>query len=63
MAFPGPTQFRFNQEQKKILTEYWEKGMQTCSKNLTSMISECAITVDCTVEQVKVSEKGEILIA
>ena len=49
------TQFRFSEEQRKTLTEYWENGMQTCSKSITAMIKECATNAGCTVEQVMVS--------
>ena len=49
------TQFRFSEEQRKTLVEYWEKGMQTCSKSMVNMIGECATTAGCSVEQVKVS--------
>lgn len=49
------TLFRFSPEQKKFLLSYWEeKGMQTCSKELSSVISDCAATVGCSPEQVKV---------
>ena len=51
----GTTQFRFSEEQKKTLMEYWEKGMQTCSRSRATMIEECATTAGCTAEQVKVS--------
>ena len=29
----GMTQFRFSVEQKKTLMDYWEKGIQTCSRS------------------------------
>ena len=51
------TQFRFNSEQKKTLVEYWEKGMQSCSKGVKNMIEECATIAGCTLEQVKVSQE------
>lgn len=35
------TQFRFSERQKKTLVEYWEKGMQTCSKNIVNVIGKC----------------------
>ena len=51
----GTTQFRFDKEQKKTLVEYWEKGMQTCSKSIVDTMGECATTAGCTLDQVKVS--------
>ncbi len=48
------TQFRFTPGQKKMLVEYWQKGMQTCSKAMVAMINECASSVQCTEERVKV---------
>ncbi len=53
------TKFRFQEEQKTLLTQYWERGMQCCSKSVSAMIDECAIAAKCSVEQVKVRPEEE----
>ena len=53
------TLFRFSEEQRRLLHSYRdEKGMQTCSKDMSNVISECAVAAGCSPEQVKVSNIG-----
>ena len=57
MELENATQFRFQEEQKTLLTQYWEKGMQCCSKSVSALIEECAIAAKCSVEHVKVRQR------
>ena len=53
------TLFRFSEEQRRLLHSYWEeKGMKTCSKDMSNIIRECAVAAGCSPEQVKVNNIG-----
>ena len=47
--------FSFSDEQKKVLAESYERGMNSASKRCIALIEECASSAGCSSEQVKVS--------
>ena len=50
--------FRFTQDQRQVLQEYWAKGMNSCSKGCSSLMYECAGMASCSMEQVKVCSES-----
>ncbi len=49
--------FRFTQDQKEVLQDFWSKGMNSCSKDNSSLTAECSRRANCSVEQVLVKSQ------